>query len=105
MTVGRGADGCASVPRDPLGIPTEAIPAGKRDSGATGKENAITASKSASHPLEDFDALAQPSNPRASGNTQRTHHEDRRHRRQLTHRIETRHQAPRTVVFDVTGVT
>jgi hypothetical protein len=28
--------------RDPLGIPTEAILASERDSGATGMENAIT---------------------------------------------------------------
>ena len=33
----------ASVsPGDPLGIPTEAILVGKRDSGATGKQNALT---------------------------------------------------------------
>jgi hypothetical protein len=36
MTVGRGADACVNVPRDLLGIPTEAILAGERDSGATG---------------------------------------------------------------------
>ena len=40
MTVGHGADGCASVPGDPLGIPTDAILAGERDSGATGQDNA-----------------------------------------------------------------
>ena len=37
-------EGCASVPRvpreDSLGIPTEAIPADERDSGAIGRENA-----------------------------------------------------------------
>jgi hypothetical protein len=44
LTVGCGADGCAGVPGDPLGIPTEAILAGKRDSGATSKENPITTS-------------------------------------------------------------
>jgi hypothetical protein len=38
----RGADGCAGVPRDPLGTPTEAIPAVDRDAEATGKENAMT---------------------------------------------------------------
>jgi hypothetical protein len=62
MAVMRGADGCARVTRDPLGIPTEAIPACKPDDGATGKEKTITTSNSASHPLEDFDALTQPSN-------------------------------------------
>lgn len=36
-----GADGCARVTRDPLGIPTEAILAGKRDAEAMGKENAM----------------------------------------------------------------
>jgi len=38
----RGADGCARVTRDPLGIPTEAILAGQRDAEAMGKENAMT---------------------------------------------------------------
>ena len=42
MTVMRGADGCARVTRDPLGIPTEAILAGQRDAEAMGKENAMT---------------------------------------------------------------
>jgi len=32
---------------DPLGIPTEAIPAGKRNSGATGQRSALTMSCSA----------------------------------------------------------
>jgi AAA ATPase domain len=45
-----GADGCASAPGDTLGILTEAILAGERDSGAIGQQNAITASNSASHP-------------------------------------------------------
>ena len=38
---------------DPLGIPTEAILAGQRDSGATGQENAIPTSSSGVAPLED----------------------------------------------------
>ena len=38
MTVWRGADGCASVARDSLGIPMEAILAGERDSGAIDQE-------------------------------------------------------------------
>jgi hypothetical protein len=37
-----GAGGCASVPRDSLGIPTEAIHAGERDSSATGQQNVMT---------------------------------------------------------------
>ena len=37
----RGADGCARVTGDPLGIPTGAILAGKRDAEAMGKENAM----------------------------------------------------------------
>src|SRR4029077_8771357 len=45
-----GADGCASAPRDSLGILTDAILAVERDSGALGKQNAITASNFASHP-------------------------------------------------------
>ena len=45
-----GADGCASAPGDTLGILTEAILAGERDSGAIGQQNVITASNSASHP-------------------------------------------------------
>jgi hypothetical protein len=42
VTVIRGADGCARVTRDPLGISTGAILAGKRDAEAMGKENAVT---------------------------------------------------------------
>ena len=45
-----GADGCASAPGGSLGILTEAILASERDSGAIGRQNAITASNSASHP-------------------------------------------------------
>jgi hypothetical protein len=42
----------ASVsPGDPLGIPTEAILAGERDSGATGKQNALTTSNSGEEAL------------------------------------------------------
>jgi len=37
-------------PRDPPGIPAEAILAGKRDSGVTGKEDTITTSNPVSHP-------------------------------------------------------
>jgi len=37
-----GADGCAGVPRDSLGIPTEAIDAGESESGATGQQNVMT---------------------------------------------------------------
>lgn len=45
-----------------------------------------------------YPATSWPSSAASPGQgpgTVRTHHEDRRHRRQRTHRIETRHQAPR----------
>jgi hypothetical protein len=45
-----GAEGCASAPKDSLGILTEAILASERDSGAIGQQNAITAGNSASRP-------------------------------------------------------
>jgi len=50
MTVWRGADECGSAPKHPPGIHAEAILAGKRDSGVTGKEDTIITSNSASHP-------------------------------------------------------
>ena len=40
-------------PGDPLGIPTEAILAGERDSGAIGQQNAIPTSNSCVSPSED----------------------------------------------------
>ena len=44
-----GADGCANALRDSLGILTDAIRSGERDSDAIGQQNALTASHSASH--------------------------------------------------------
>jgi len=44
-----GADVCASVPRDLLGIRTDAILVGERDSGAIGRQNAKATSDPASH--------------------------------------------------------
>ena len=43
-TVGRGAGGCVSAPRGLTRNPTLAILAGEHDTGATGKQNALTTS-------------------------------------------------------------
>jgi hypothetical protein len=48
-----GADGGVSAPRDSLGILTDAILAGERDSGAIGQQKAITGEQFRVSPLED----------------------------------------------------
>src|SRR5215469_11447778 len=44
---------------DPLGIPTEAIIAGERDSGATGKQNALTTGNSREETLMSLSRTAR----------------------------------------------
>ena len=54
-----------SVPRGSLGILTDAILAGERDSCAIGQQKALTASNTASHPLEDPMTPTTRRSPRA----------------------------------------